>query len=269
MKLRSKVITMNVLITTIILLISGVFVLKTVDNSNLYGMYQNLISQSNFTEQYLSEFLKGKDNSGVILEEQKSFLEDILKTNMECVVKIVGLSVSNPTELQKGALSGKRLYLIDTTGSVRTFSLSLPVYSNEKIIGCVILENSLYQADMMKKSLFYTLLYISITAMFILFILSYLFSYTLIKPLEKLTLLTKEFSKGNFNEIKAIKTGDEIEVLTASFNKMGQNIKLIIEDLKNEQKKQKKFLDNVTHEIRTPLTMGMLIYLIGQRKVSI
>ena len=254
MKLRSKVITMNVLITTIILLISGVFVLKTVDNSNLYGMYQNLISQSNFTEQYLSEFLKGKDNSGVILEEQKSFLEDILKTNMECVVKIVGLSVSNPTELQKGALSGKRLYLIDTTGSVRTFSLSLPVYSNEKIIGCVILENSLYQADMMKKSLFYTLLYISITAMFILFILSYLFSYTLIKPLEKLTLLTKEFSKGNFNEIKAIKTGDEIEVLTASFNKMGQNIKLIIEDLKNEQKKQKKFLDNVTHEIRTPLT---------------
>ena len=245
---------MNVLITTIILLISGVFVLKTVDNSNLYGMYQNLISQSNFTEQYLSEFLKGKDNSGVILEEQKSFLEDILKTNMECVVKIVGLSVSNPTELQKGALSGKRLYLIDTTGSVRTFSLSLPVYSNEKIIGCVILENSLYQADMMKKSLFYTLLSISITAMFILFILSYLFSYTLIKPLEKLTLLTKEFSKGNFNEIKAIKTGDEIEVLTASFNKMGQNIKLIIEDLKNEQKKQKKFLDNVTHEIRTPLT---------------
>jgi len=254
MKLRTKVTTMNVLITAVIILISGLIVLKTVDNSNLYGMYQNLLNQSNFTEQYLSEFMKSKDNPGEILEKEKSSLEDILKTNMGCVVTIEGLSVNNPTELQKGALSGKRVYLINTTGSVRTFSLSLPIYSNEKIIGCVILENSLYQADMMKKNLLFTLLSIAFTALLILFILSYLFSYRLIKPLEQLTLVTKEFSKGKFNEIKAIRTGDEIEGLTDSFNKMGQDIKLIIEDLKEEQKKQKKFLDNVTHEIRTPLT---------------
>ena len=254
MKLRTKVTTMNVLITAVIILISGLIVLKTVDNSNLYGMYQNLLSQSNFTEQYLSEFMRSKDNSGEILEKEKSSLEDILTMNMGCVVTIDGLSVNNPTELQKGALSGKRVYLIDTTGNVRTFSLCMPIYSNEKIIGCVILENSLYQADMMKKNLLFTLLSISFTALLILFILSYLFSYRLIKPLEQLTLVTKEFSKGNFNEIKAIRTGDEIEGLTDSFNKMGQDIKLIIEDLKEEQKKQKKFLDNVTHEIRTPLT---------------
>ncbi|MBZ9687107.1 HAMP domain-containing histidine kinase [Clostridium estertheticum] len=254
MKLRTKVITMNVLITTVIILISGFIILKTVDNSNLYGMYQNLLSQSNFTEQYLSEFMRSKDNSGEILEKEKSSLEDILTMNMGSKVTIDGLSVNNPTELQKGALSGKKVYLINTTGSVRTFSLSLPIYSNEKIIGCVILENSLYQADMMKKTLLFTLLFISLTALLILFILSYLFSYRLIKPLEQLTLVTKEFSKGNFNEIKAIRTGDEIEGLTDSFNKMGRDIKLIIEDLKEEQKKQKKFLDNVTHEIRTPLT---------------
>ena len=254
MKLRTKVTTMNVLITAVIILISGLIVLKTVDNSNLYGMYQNLLSQSNFTEQYLSEFMRSKDNSGEILEKEKSSLEDTLTMNMGCAVKIDGLSVNDPTELQKGALSGNKLYLIDTSGNVRTLSLSLPIYSNEKIIGCVILENSLYPADMMKKNLIFTLLPVSFIALIILFILSYLFSYRLIKPLEKLTLVTKEFSKGNFNEIKAIRTGDEIEGLTDSFNKMGQGIKLIIEDLKEEQKKQKKFLDNVTHEIRTPLT---------------
>ena len=254
MKLRTKVTTMNVLITAIIIVISGLIVLKTVDNSNLYGMYQNLLSQSNFTEQYLSEFMRSKDNSGEILDKEKSSLEDILAMNMGCVVKIDGLSVNNPTELQKGALRGKKVYLIDTTGNVRTFSLCMPIYSNETIIGSVILENSLYQADMMKKTLIFTLLSISFTALVILFILSYLFSYRLIKPLEQLTLVTKEFSKGNFNEIKAIKTGDEIEGLTDSFNKMGRDIKLIIEDLEEEQKKQKKFLDNVTHEIRTPLT---------------
>jgi len=254
MKLRTKVTTMNVLITAVIILISGLIVLKTVDNSNLYGMYQNLLSQSNFTEQYLSEYMRSNDNSGEILEEERSSLEDILTMNMGCVVEIDGLSVNDPTELQKGALSGKKVYLIDTTGNVRTFSLCMPIYSNEKIIGCVILENSLYQADMMKKNLIFTLLPVSFIALIILFILSYLFSYRLIKPLEELTLVTKEFSKGNFNEIKAIRTGDEIERLTDSFNKMGQGIKLIIEDLKEEQKKQKKFLDNVTHEIRTPLT---------------
>jgi signal transduction histidine kinase len=91
-------------------------------------------------------------------------------------------------------------------------------------------------------------------ALIILFFLSYLFSYRLIKPLEKLTEATKEFSKGNFTEIDDLKTGDEIEGLAWAFNKMGQDIKGIIEDLRSEQKKQKKFLDNVTHEIRTPLT---------------
>jgi signal transduction histidine kinase len=254
MKLRTKVTTMNVLITTVIIIISGLIVLKTIDNSNLYGMYQKILSQSNFTEQYLSEFMKMKDPTGEVLEEQKAFLEDILTTNMGCEVKIDGLSVNDPNELQKSALSGKKVYLIDTTGSSRRFTLSFPVYSNEKLIGCVTLENSMYQVDMMKRNLFFTLLSIAFTALFILFILSYIFSYRLIKPLEKLTLITKEFSKGNFNEIKAIRTGDEIEGLTDSFNKMGQDIKLIIEDLKEEQKKQKKFLDNVTHEIRTPLT---------------
>lgn len=254
MKLRLKVIAINVLIMLSILLISGFIVLKTVDNFNLYNTYQYLTSQSNFCEQYLTEYLKPYNNPVITLQEQKTNLEDFLKKTIGCDAKIDGVDIKNPTELKRSALSGKKVYLIDTKGIIRMFYLSFPIYSGDKIIGCVTINNPLYQADALKRDLSYALLVIAAIALMVLFILSYLFSYRLIKPLEKLTHATKEYSKGNFNEIDNIKTGDEIEDLATAFNKMGQDIKGIIEDLRSEQKKQKKFLDNVTHEIRTPLT---------------
>jgi two-component system sensor histidine kinase ArlS len=254
MKLRAKVVAINVIIMISILLVSGFIVLKTVDNFNLYSMYQNLSSQSNLCEQYLTEYLNPISNPGKTLQEQTLNLEDLLKTNLGCDVEINVFNIKKPTELQRSALSGKKVYLIDTKGSTRNFYLSFPIYKGDKIIGCVTLSNPLYQADNIKRALSYTLLVISAIALIILFILSYLFSYRLIKPLEKLTDATKEFAKGDFKEIDYIKTGDEIEGLATAFNEMGQDIKEIIEDLRSEQKKQKKFLDNVTHEIRTPLT---------------
>jgi signal transduction histidine kinase len=106
----------------------------------------------------------------------------------------------------------------------------------------------------MKRTLQVVLLVLFIVAIAVSLILSYFFSYRVIKPLEKLTGATKEFSKGNFREITGIRTGDEIEKLVVSFNDMGNNIVKMLDELEVEQQKQKKFLDNVTHEVRTPLT---------------
>ncbi|HHW48906.1 MAG TPA: HAMP domain-containing histidine kinase [Clostridiaceae bacterium] len=254
MKLRVKVISSNMLIITAILLVGGLTILKTVDNFNLYTIYQYLDSQSNFSQQYISEYLKNKKNQGEALIMDKAYLEDKLGKQVGCKVTISGADEKESTPLQKSALEGNKAYLVSTEGPDRIFYMSFPVISKNAFIGSVTFEYSLYQADSMRRSLLFTILILFVVALAVSFILSLVFSYRLIKPLEKLTAATREFSKGNFKEIGSINTKDEIEKLASSFNEMGQDIKAMIGQLKTEQEKQKKFLDNVTHEIRTPLT---------------
>lgn len=254
MKLRLKVISMNMFIIVAILLISGIIIIKTIDNFNLYTSYQYVLSQSNFTEQYLSEYLKISEKPEVSLELNINSLEEKLRLQSGCNVEISDNIKAAASEMEKSALSGKKVYFIDTQGTNRKLLLAFPIIVRGSVIGTVSLEYSLYQADNMKRNLQITLVILLVFALFVSLILSYLFSYRMIKPLEKLTRTTKEYSKGNFNEISGVSTGDEIEKLAHSFNDMGKNIKVMIDKLTDEQQKQKKFIDSVTHEIRTPLT---------------
>jgi len=254
MKLRLKVISMNMFIIVAILLVSGIIVIRTIDNFNLYTSYQYVLSQSNFTEQYLEEYLKISEKPEVSLELNINSLEEKLRLQSGCDVKIKDNKKVAENKMENSALSGEKVYFINTEGLNRKLLMSFPIMIRGSIIGTVSLEYSLYQADNMKRNLKITLIILLIFALFISFLLSYLFSYRMIKPLEKLTVTTKEYSKGNFNEIVGVNTRDEIENLAHSFNDMGKNIKIMIDKLTDEQQKQKKFIDSVTHEIRTPLT---------------
>lgn len=254
MKLRLKVISMNMFIIVAILLVSGIIIIRTIDNFNLYTSYQYVLSQSNFTEQYLTEYLKISEKPDVSLGLNINSLEEKLRLQSGCSVEISGNDRASANELQKNALEGKKVYLINSESPNRKLIMAFPVIIKGSVIGTVSLEYSLYQADNMKRNLQLSLVILLIFALLVSLVLSYLFSYRMIKPLEKLTLTTKEYSKGNFNEIGGVKTGDEIEKLAHSFNDMGRNIKDMIDRLTDEQQKQKKFIDSVTHEIRTPLT---------------
>jgi two-component system, OmpR family, sensor histidine kinase ArlS len=254
MKLRLKIILMNVITITFILMASGYFILSAADNSNLYSMQQYLLKQSDFCELLILDSFKLENDGNISLAKTKQDLLIILKKYITSDIQIWSSAIKNPTLLQKQALEGRKAYLIDTSGSVRVLSLCFPVYFNDKLAGIINLKESLYQADQMRSELFYTSLIVLIITIFTLILLSYLFSYRMIKPLEKLTLASKKFSKGEFKEISGIDTRDEIEALAKGFNEMGNAINSMILELKSEQKKQKDFFDNVTHEIRTPLT---------------
>ncbi len=254
MKLRNKMIAINLLIILSILLAVFTIILKTVDNFNIYTIHQYLLNQSNLSQTYLSEYFLLKNNPIEVLSNEIASLEEKLKAQAGCEVSLTGLNVRDPSPLQKSALEGRKAYLITKVGENRSIFLSFPILAQGEIIGSVNYSYSLYQADEMRKGLFIVLVSLFIVASLGSALLSFLFSYRMIKPLEKLTGMANDYSQGNFRVIEDIKTGDEVEKLANSFNEMGRNIKKMITELKEEQEKQKKFLDNVTHEIRTPLT---------------
>lgn len=69
----------------------------------------------------------------------------------------------------------------------------------------------------------------------------------MLKPITKLNEATKKVAQGNFNIQLETQRNDEIGELTTNFNKM-------VKDLGSIELLQKEFIDNVSHEIKTPIS---------------
>lgn len=94
------------------------------------------------------------------------------------------------------------------------------------------------------------------------FSISFLLTSQMIRPLLQLTKATKQIAAGDYAIDVNVKTGDEIEELTKSFNEMQKNIKEHISLIEMEKEKvvqleksRTSFFNNVTHELKTPLAV--------------
>ena len=96
-------------------------------------------------------------------------------------------------------------------------------------------------------------LYTLITFNFIVIIIAYILSKYITNPLNKLNNEMDKISNGNY-DINLKEGKDELGNLAKNFNKMAYNIKInnekMLENLENKQ----TFIDNLAHEMNTPLT---------------
>lgn len=256
MKLRNKVFAINFSITLVIILVISSLIVIIVDDYNRYTIYQYLLNQSNSSQAYLSEYFSSTDANqhNLLLVRNREILEERLSRQLSCPVTIKSSLEEMDRPEEQRALEGIKAYYVERNREKSIFHLSFPINLNDNIIGVGSYHYPLYEIDRMKGQLVVFLTIVALLSSILVFLLSYGLSIRIIKPLEKLIMLTRQYSKGNFKKVDPIKTGDEIEELALSFEKMGVEIESTITSLKEEQAKQKRFMDNVTHEIRTPLT---------------
>ena len=91
----------------------------------------------------------------------------------------------------------------------------------------------------------------------------------LTRPIKELTVLSKRMASLDFEERYKSNAGNEIDVLGDSFNKMSDELEKTISELKTANlelqkdienkieidKRRKEFLDNVSHELKTPIAL--------------
>ncbi|GAA0179281.1 HAMP domain-containing sensor histidine kinase [Clostridium sediminicola] len=75
-----------------------------------------------------------------------------------------------------------------------------------------------------------------------------------IKPITNLSQTVRQISAGNYEKRVEITSSDEICELAIEFNKMADKIQSQIKELELESENKQIFIDDLTHEIRTPLT---------------
>ena len=126
-------------------------------------------------------------------------------------------------------------------------SVFAPISINYKIKGYVVIHKPLRQLS----SFHYGLLNISYMSLALLslcaFLLLGVFSASVILPIRKISRAANEYVSGNFDHKIDVHSNDEIGYLAASLSYMANELNTLEED-------QRKFVSNVSHDFRSPLT---------------
>lgn len=269
MKLKHKIIALNMGALFFMIVLLGGIITKITDNYNLSTTLQYLESQGNSSAIYIEQYALSKANEvydvPAVMNTYANFLSAVLKDTVKCRVQIfyrnelLGDSetiTSSDRQLRPEvveASNNNKAYYIKT-GKNRVFYYAMPVNIGNRYNYALALIYDLKEADNMKSNTIKMFVFTGIFCSIIIMLGSTIISNRITYPIKCLNNVTKQFSDGDLECRAEVHTNDEVGELSSTFNSMADSIEDMINKLHYEKEKQKYFFDNFTHEIRTPLT---------------
>ncbi|OAJ75737.1 histidine kinase [Brevibacillus sp. SKDU10] len=95
---------------------------------------------------------------------------------------------------------------------------------------------------------------VDVAACILYMLIMYVVSKGLTKPIDRLNRTAQVIAQGDFSERVQVTTKDEIGVLAKNFNEMASVVEDKINDLELHNQQKQRFINNFTHELKTPLT---------------
>ncbi|KUO69858.1 MAG: hypothetical protein APF77_17700 [Clostridia bacterium BRH_c25] len=269
MKLKHKIIALNMGALFFILIILGTIITEITDNYNLRTTLRYLENQGNYSAIYIEQYALSKAPNDFeipsVMNTSANYLVAVLQELVKCRVQIyygdemlgdseelTNSKAAIRPEIQETFKKNKAYFI--STGKSRVFYYAVPVNISNRYTYSLAFIYNLTEADNMKSN---TIRMFGLTGLFIsIFMMlgSTIISNRITNPIKMLNEATKQFSEGNFESRAAAGGKDEVGELSSTFNSMADSIKDMITKLNYEKEKQKYFFDNFTHEIRTPLT---------------
>jgi two-component system sensor histidine kinase BaeS len=91
------------------------------------------------------------------------------------------------------------------------------------------------------------LVWASLAALALAFVLNYLLTRRMLRPLLRMTAITRQVARGNYAERVDVVSADEVGQLARAFNQMADSLEKV-------ERLRKNMVADVAHELRTPLT---------------
>ncbi|MGO4548510.1 ATP-binding protein [Paenibacillus sp. 2TAB23] len=95
---------------------------------------------------------------------------------------------------------------------------------------------------------------VDLAACLVFMMIMLIVSKGLTRSIDRLNRTAKVIAQGDFSERVPLKSRDEIGVLSASFNEMAGVVEDKIVELERINEEKQRFINNFTHELKTPLT---------------
>lgn len=202
-------------------------------------------------------------NSETTLEAVKSEL-DALETYLNAAIWIINpsgrivLDSSAPVDVENevvienfdSTITEGSYYIIgDFFGTFTEDMLSVfaPITSDFKVKGYVVIHSSMSDLQTASDSLL-NISYITLVILFLLSLIILIFFTEMVYiPLRKITEATEHYASGNMHYEFTVESEDEMGYLAATLSYMASEIARAEDD-------QKKFVANVSHDFRSPLT---------------
>jgi len=128
-----------------------------------------------------------------------------------------------------------------------TLTVFSPITVNYKVRGYVLLHKSVTDVLADSTDITNIAFYSAITVFFCAFIILLAFTIFVYRPMRKITSAAEKYAKGDFTTKINIHSNDEIGYLANTLNYMATELDTLEEE-------QRKFISNVSHDFRSPLT---------------
>lgn len=156
-------------------------------------------------------------------------------------------------DVLKKTLDGEQSVMVNEDGAeYKTLSAAVPVIIDGSIVGAVYLASSVDSIDNTINSARTSLIAFSIIIAVVIGVISYGLSGIITKPLGEFRETARRISNGDFKARVKVKGQSEISEMGESMNNMAQQLESI-------EDKRKKFVSDVSHELKTPMTGIKLI----------
>lgn len=128
-----------------------------------------------------------------------------------------------------------------------TLTVFSPITADYKVRGYVLIHKSLSKVLADSAEITNLAFYSAITVFFCAFIILLAFTIFVYRPIRKITNAAEKYAKGDFSQKINVHGNDEIGYLANTLNYMATELDTL-------ESEQRKFISNVSHDFRSPLT---------------
>ena len=207
------------------------------------------------------------DTDSITEETYDSIDKTLSGSNIRCIVTgndlralfdsnndsgIVGKIVIREA-INKCMSKGEETYVIgEGVNEVKMLSVAVPLMTGTRTLGAVYLAESIAGAEASVGDIRRNLIIFAIITSILVAALSLVLSFMATAPIDNFISVSKEISKGNFS-IRAKEKG------TSELIEMAKALNYMSQELEDFEQNRKKFVSDVSHELKTPLATIKLL----------
>ncbi len=133
--------------------------------------------------------------------------------------------------------------------------VGVPIFFGEEIVGAVLVHSPVSEINHAVSRALYIIVFCILIALVITVILSIIMSFSFTKPLSKMKSVALKLADNDYSERSDIDQNDEIGELSAVLDNLSERLLIAEEQRGKLEKLRRDYVANISHELKTPITV--------------